>query len=221
MRESAPGNFWTFEDDLGYYRILRANALEVYSQDIFVRHLSTWQMGVGGVVASKQPLEIDFARNAADSDCPVWSGFRRVIEALVIRELTTAKQLTDAQRKFLGIRFRRIAECVPDPGIWKGIKLLTDALGKHLPLCAVAHYTRFVHVPEAEALAYVAHDTDGTFVVTDALLDRFGVDSLGEWLALMAEAGLLPEPRQSSSSARADLSSASAQTDNPSTPITL
>lgn len=194
MRGSATG-FWTFEDDLGYYRILRADALEVYSQDIFVRHFSTWQMGVGGVVASKQPLELDFAGNAVESDCPVWSGFRRVIEALVIRELTTAKQLTDAQRKFLGIRFRVLAECVPDRGIWQGMKLLTDSSGKCLPLSAVAHYTRFVHVPEAEAPAYAAHCTGGTFVVTDALLDRFGVDSLREWLALMAEAGLLPEDR--------------------------
>lgn len=193
MRQSTTGSFWTFEDDLGYYRILRADALAVYSQDIFVRHLSTWQMGVGGVVVSKQPLELDFARNARESDCPVWSGFRKVIETLVIRELTTAKQLTDAQRKFLGIRFRSLAGCVPEASVWKGMKLLTDSSGKHLPLSAVSRYARFVHVPEAETLACAARGTDGTFVVTDALLDRFGVDSLREWLALMAEAGLLPE----------------------------
>ena len=42
-------------------------------------------------------------------------------------------------------------------------------------------------------IARAAHDRHGTFVVTDALLDRFGMDSLREWLALLAEAGLLPE----------------------------
>lgn len=191
-RATAP-DFWTFEDHLACYRIVKADALEVYSQDVFVRHFNTWQLGVGGVVISKQPLELNFARNAAESECPVWSGIRKVIEALVIRELATARQLTDSQRKFLGIRFRNLAACAPEPSVWKGVKLLTDPLGNHLPLSTLTHYRRFVHIPEPGTLAWAAHDRHGTFVVTDALLDRFGVDSLGDWLALLSEAGLLAE----------------------------
>lgn len=99
MTQSAARVFWTFEDHLAYYRILWADALEVYSGDVFVRHFNTWQLGVGGVVISKQPLELNFARDAAESDCPVWSGIHKVIEALVIRELATARDLTDSQRK--------------------------------------------------------------------------------------------------------------------------
>jgi len=64
-------------------------------------------------VISKQPLELNFARNAAESDCPVWSGIRKVIETLVIRELATARHLTDSQRQYLGIRLRNLAACVP------------------------------------------------------------------------------------------------------------
>jgi hypothetical protein len=194
MLQSATRDFWTFEDDLGYYRIVRgAHALEVYNQDIFVRHFSTWQLGVGGVVVSKHPLELNFARNALESECPVWSGVRKVIESLVIRTLTTAGRLTDSQRKFLGVRFRNIAQCAPSTSAWKGVKLLTDPWGKHLPLSALADYTRFVHVPEPNALACAAHGIEGTFVVTDSLLDRFGVESLRDWLALLAETGLLAE----------------------------
>lgn len=190
---AATHDFWTFEDDLAYYRIVRADALEVYSQEIFVRHFTTWQLGVGGVVVSKLPLELNFARNAAESECPVWSRIRKVIEALVIRELTTAKRLTDAQRKFLGFRLRSLAACAPDPSVWKAVELLTDPSGKHLPLSALARYERFVHIPEPGPKACAAHAADGTFVVTDALLDRFGMDSLREWLALLSEAGLLPD----------------------------
>ena len=190
----ASRDFWTFEDDLGYYRIIQgAHALEVYNQDIFVRHFSTWQLGVGGVVVSKRPLELNFARNALESECPIWSGIRKVIESLVIRTLTTTGRLTDAQRKFLGVRFRNIAQCAPSPGAWKAVKLLTDPWGKHLPLSALADYRRFVHIPEANAPAYATHGIDGTFVVTDSLLDRFGVESLRDWLALLVESGLLPE----------------------------
>lgn len=194
MKHPATHDFWTFEDDLAFYRIVRgAHALEVYSQDVFVRHFTTWQLGIGGVVVSKQPLELNFARNAVESDCPVWSGIRKVIEALVIRELAGAKHLTESQRKYLGIRFRSLAECSRDPRAWKWVKLLTDPWGNHLPLSELAQYRRFVHVPEPGTAACTSHGTDGTFVVTDALLDRFGVSSLHDWLTLMSEAGLLPE----------------------------
>ena len=193
MTHRVTPDFWTFEDHLACYRIVKADALEVYGQDVFVRHFNTWQLGVGGVVISKLPLELNFARNAPEADCPVWSGVRRVIEALVIRELARARHLTDSQRKFLGIRFRELAACAPDPSVWKGVKLLTDPSGNHLPLSTLAHYRRFVHIPQPGTLACAAHGRHGTFVVTDALLDRFGMDSLHDWLALLSEAGLLAE----------------------------
>ena len=193
MIESANRDFWTLEDDLAYYRIVQgAHALEVYNQDVFVRHFSTWQLSVGGVVVSKQPLELNFARHALESQCPVWSGIRKVIETLVIRSLTTAGHLTDSQRKYLGIRFRDVAHRTSDANAWKRVKLLTDPWGEHLPMSALAQYSRFVHIPQPDALACATHGIDGTFVVTDALLDRFGTDSLPDWLALLAEAGLLP-----------------------------
>lgn len=194
MTRSATDDFWTLEDDLACYRIVQgAHALEVYSQDVFVRHFSTWQLSVGGVVVSKQPLELNFARNAVESECPVWSGIRKVIEALVIRTLTGAGYLTDSQRKFLGMRFRDVPRCGSDPSVWKRVKLLTDPWGEHLPLSALARYSRFVHIRQPGPLACATHGIDGTFVVTDALLDRFGVDSLDDWLALLAGTGLLPD----------------------------
>jgi hypothetical protein len=193
MQGSALRNFWTFEDDWAYYRIVRADALEVYDQHIFVRRFSTWQLGVGGLVVSKQPLELNFARNTVASECPVWSRIRTAIETLVIRELTTTICLTDSQRKFLGLRFRNLSECARDPAAWKEVKLLTDPLGRHLPLSALTDYRRFVYIPEKGALACAAYDSDGTFVVTDALLDRFGADSIRDWLNLLSDAGLLVE----------------------------
>jgi hypothetical protein len=193
MLTSSIHDFWTLEDDLAYYRIVQdAHALEVYSQDVFVRHFSTWQLAIGGVVVSKQPLELNFARNAVESQCPIWSGIRQVIEALVIRTLMTAGRLTDSQRKFLGFRFRNVVQCAPDPSVWKEVKLLTDPWGTNLPLSALAQYRKFVHIPDSGPLACATHGIDGTFVVTDALLDRFGTDSLPDWLALLGEAGLLP-----------------------------
>lgn len=198
MAQSATHDFWTLEDDLACYRIVYgAHALEVYDREVFVRHFSTWQLGIGGVVVSKQPLQLDFARDAAESQCPVWSGIRQAIEALAIRTLTAAGHLTDSQRKFLGIRFRNVARCASDTRAWQRAKLLTDPWGQHLPLSALAQYRRFIHIPKPDALACAAHGVEGTFVVTDALLDRFGMDSLDDWLALLAETGVLPAGRAS------------------------
>jgi hypothetical protein len=192
---TATKEFWTREDDFAYYRIVKgADELEVYDQGTFVRGFSTWQLGLGGVVLSKRPLKVSRAGYAVmESKCPVWLRIRRVIEALIVRELVGATRLTDSQRKYLGIRLRHLAEWTRDLGLWRAVELLTDPWGRHLPLSALAHYTKFVHIPEAGELACAAHDLDGTFVVTDALLDRFGMDSLEDWLALLSEADLLPQ----------------------------
>jgi hypothetical protein len=195
MSHSATQNFWTREDDLAYYRIVPdEDELEVFNQGTFVRGFSTWQLGVGGVVLSKRPLKVNRAGTVMmELECPVWLRVRRVIEALIVRELLAARDLTDSQKKYLGIRVRELPEWAADPGLWKGVKLLTDCAGNSLPLSALAHYTRFIHIPEPGDLACAAQEMDGTFVVTDALLDRFGVDSLHDWLTLLSEADLLPE----------------------------
>jgi hypothetical protein len=73
------------------------------------------------------------------------------------------------------------------------VRLLTDPSGNHLPLSTLAHYRKFVHIPEPGTDACAAHGRHGTFVVTDALLDRFGMGSLRDWLALLSGAGLLAE----------------------------
>lgn len=195
MTVSATKEFWTREDDFAYYRIVKgADELEVYDQGTFVRGFSTWQLGLGGVVLSKRALKVSRAANVLmESECPVWLRIRRVIEALIVRELMGAARLTDSQRKYLGIRLRHLAEWTRDLGLWRAVELLTDPWGRHLPLSALARYTKFVHIPETGELACAAHDMDGTFVVTDALLDRFGMDSLEDWLALLSEADLLPQ----------------------------
>ena len=65
MTESATTEFWTREDDLAYYRIVKgADELEVYDQGTFVRGFSTWQLGLGGLVLSKRPLKVHRAGNA-------------------------------------------------------------------------------------------------------------------------------------------------------------
>jgi hypothetical protein len=181
---------WTFEDEYAYYKVVHdATEMEVYNQGVFVESAGTWRIGMGGVIVSKLPLKVNFARNSVLEDsCPVWRQIVAKLECVVLAKLTQAKKLNEGERKFLARRLpalRRLSSLD-----WRQAKVLTDPSGKHLAVDALRRFSRFVHVPESGALACAAHDeADGTFVVTDALLTRFGSNSLEEWLAAMQGLG--------------------------------
>lgn len=66
---------WTFEDDDAYYLLRpQSNSLEAYNLGVLVRsYYGAQAMGVGGLVVSKKPLQVNFARNdILVSSCEVW-----------------------------------------------------------------------------------------------------------------------------------------------------
>lgn len=185
---------WTFEDDDAYYRVVQdATELQVYNLGVFVEDQGTWRIGMGGIVVSKKQLEVNFARNSVMEDsCPVWKRITKKLEAIVLAKLTFARKLDDGERKFLARRLNTL-RCYPSLD-WRQAKVLTDPSGKHLALAELKRFRRFVHVQDNGPLACAAHGEAGTFVVTDCLLTRFGVNSLQEWLDRMAALGdLLPQ----------------------------
>lgn len=172
---------WTFEDDEAYYRLSQdQEELMVYNQGVFVERMGNWKTGMGGVIVSKRALNVNFARNSVlEGQCPVWRRILRRLENLVVSKLTHAQKLSDGERKYLA---RRLA-MLPSLGVDAlKAKVLTDPSGKHLKLVDLREYRRFAHISGEEALACAAHGTEGTFVVTDKLLTRFGVSTLREWL---------------------------------------
>lgn len=184
---------WTFEDDDAFYRVVQdSQELLVYNQGVFVEEQGTWRTGMGGVVVSKRPLEVNFARNSVMEDsCEVWRRITKKLERIVLAKLTDAKKLDDGERRFLARRLDLLSRL---PGIdMLEAKVLTDPSGKHVGLGALRHYKRFVHIPEKGPLACAAHGEKGTFVVTDDILTRFGVDTLGELLSRFGRYhGILP-----------------------------
>jgi len=171
---------WTHVDDDAYYRIIHnADSLKVYNLGVFVEERSTWTTGVGGVLVSKKALNVNFARNSVMEDqCPVWKRINEKLESLVMESLAAGtKALTENERKYAASRLTNIDKY---PWLkWREIKLLTDPSGRHMPLSALRSYKRLVHVPEEmNTLGCAAHGADGTFVVTDKLLNRFGVATL-------------------------------------------
>ena len=185
---------WTFEDDHAYYRLTQdARELQVYNQGIFVEQMGAWRIGMGGVVVSKRPLLVNFARNSVmENSCLSWQRIARTIENKVLQKLLSAKKLSDTERQFLARHLTRLKELM-GPSYAKA-KLLTDPTGKHSALEELSKYKRFAYTAEITPRACALHGQDGTFVLTEAMLERFGTASVEEFLSLIKsiDVSLLP-----------------------------
>ncbi len=54
------------------------DTVKVYNQGVFVNNQDS--QGLGGVIISKKPLKLNFARNDIQSDCPAWKSIREFYE---------------------------------------------------------------------------------------------------------------------------------------------
>ena len=176
---------WTYEDEDAHYRLTQdARELEVYNQGIFVEQMGAWRIGMGGVVVSKRPVLVNFARNSVMEDtCPVWRRIAKTIEDKVLSKLLAAKKLSDTERQFLARHLSKLKELI-GPAYVKA-KLLTDPTGKHHALEVLSRYKRFVYTGEVSPRACALHGEDGTFVITETLLERFRVTSIEEFLSFI------------------------------------
>lgn len=187
-----PGK-WTEEDEDAYYLVVPGSQdLLIYNLGVFVESKGTWLTGCGGVVVSKKQLQVNFARNAIMEDnCPIWQRIRAKLNSLVLHKLSSVKALTDDERRYLAGRLSSMDSGNVD---WRSLKLLTDPTGKHLALSTLKKYKRFVHIPDSnKQLGCAVHGSDGTFVVTDALLNRFSVRNLGDFLRKMESLDLVDD----------------------------
>lgn len=182
---------WTFENENAYFRVTQdSEDLEIYNQGVFVQTMGTWKTGMGGVIVSKKPLEINLARNAIlESKCDVWKSIQTETEKLVIDKLSSAKKLSEGERKFLARRALATGDFAEQI---KKAKIITDPTGKHSTLECLKNYTKFVYIAEIGPLACSVHGSDGTFVVTDSLLQRFGMYCIEDFLReLKQKAGII------------------------------
>lgn len=182
---------WTYEDEYAYYRLIQgAETLLVYNLGVFVEEMSTWRVGRGGIVVSKQALKVNFARNSVmEETCPVWRRIQSRLQDLVFKRMLGAKSLQPSERKFLARRIRDLQDLAWLD--WRQAKLLTDPSGRHLPLKDLGRFKHFVYIEDCPTLARSVHGTDDTFVVTGETLDRFGVSTLDDWLTQMSRYGLI------------------------------
>lgn len=187
---------WTFENEDGYFRVMPdAQDLHIYNQGVYVCTKSSWSVGMGGVLVSKNALKVNFARNAIlENQCTSWAKLSWRLKEVVMNKLASATKLTDEDRRFLA---RRVTSSNFGPLREKLMKakLLTDPTGRHHALETLRNYKRFVYSESATPLACATHGRDGTFVVTEQMLNRFGVYSVQSFVEDLSVVPGLLDPR--------------------------
>lgn len=114
---------WTFVDDDAYY-LLRPHArqLEVYNLGVHVRNYFG-DYGIGGIVVSKQQLEVNFARNdILLAECEVWKRIAPKIRAYAKQFEEKKPTQNDAYRDMMLGRLLA--------GSFDSLEEMTDALAK-------------------------------------------------------------------------------------------
>lgn len=76
---------WDFEDDWAYYRAKEDGPVSIYNQGVLVRNDSSHVWGAGGLIVSKQAINLNVSRTEIlRKTCPVWKPiakqFRRLAD---------------------------------------------------------------------------------------------------------------------------------------------
>lgn len=182
---------WTHETDDAYFK-LSSNAarLVVYNLGVRVMDQFSHIHGIGGIVVSKQRLDVNFARNDVQSDCPV---YRRIKSELRKHSASavTKRKLTDDQRKYLAL------QVVSHDITWsdaKAVPLLTNVEGKHFSLDrlrTIVHQGFDIAVaPRGDRLAMKVAQQGMAVVLAEETLQRFDVRDLNGLIEALSSFGL-------------------------------
>ncbi|WP_122423051.1 ATP-binding protein [Pseudomonas viridiflava] len=93
---------WDFEDEWAYYRAKTDGPVSIYNQGVLVRNDSSHQWGIGGLIVSKQALNLNVSRTEIlRKTCPVWKPIEQQFKRLAaeLSALQGKHRKTEARRE--------------------------------------------------------------------------------------------------------------------------
>jgi len=184
---------WDIETDQCYIKLQERGQLAVYNLGVLVRTYPAHHFGTGGVVVSKTPLQVNFARNdVLEAKCKVWKEVREFIRKQAGEKTRRKPSLNDSQREFL-IQQRLHGE-ISLIEVEK-VRLIKDITGKAHPLTRLMGQNVITFCSERDKrLATRVHEKKLAFVLHPSMLDFLGArtpDEVSEklWLLLSRETG--------------------------------
>lgn len=177
---------WQIETDEAYIDIKETGDLAVYNQGVLVNRYWSGRFGVSGLVVSKRPLNVNFARNdILVSECAVWKAIKKELDK-ANKEKVTKASLSDAERDGLAMSFLR-GEM--DYREVRSATLLLDAKKRRKRLSELEN-AKFLTCPgesDRLAIAEKIHESKAAYVLDKETLDRFDVKTVQELIGLIKD----------------------------------
>lgn len=177
---------WDLETPDAYIKLTSSNVLSVYNLGVLVRDYGTYNIGAGGIVVSKVPLAVNFARNdILTHSCNVWRRVREVIRAKAATKLARKTSLSEDERIFVANQF--IGGTDPyEYDTWTQFgkaNMVLTAAGRNSSLQQLLEADTITLVPEArKRMGERLHRSRQAFCVTEETLRRFNCETLEEFV---------------------------------------
>lgn len=173
---------WDVVTDDAYIKLKESGGLAVYNLGVLVRSYPGYQFGTGGIVVSRNQLNVNFARNdVLVTKCEAWKRIQSTIKPMVSNKISKkSTRLTEDEKRML------VSQICSGELAWeqcRDMRLLTDINGNHFTMqrmlnLAHDHTLAITSASSGSKSACVVHDRGIAFVISNASLDRFGVSSL-------------------------------------------
>ncbi len=181
---------WDKETDYGYIKIDKEKrTLDVYNLGVKVTEYHSYYTGFGGIIVSKKPLEVNFARNdILKESCEVWKklddDIKEILKEEAKKSIEEFKTLSDAQRASLSKKF--ITGEI-DYILGRRLKLFKDVRGIYYTLSKIASLETISISSKNDLLGDLVHGEKRAFVFDKEVLENFGVKTLAELYSSLTE----------------------------------
>lgn len=181
---------WDKETDYGYIKIDKEKrTLDVYNLGVKVTEYHSYYTGFGGIIVSKKPLEVNFARNdILKESCEVWKklddDIKEILKEEAKKSIEEFKTLSDAQRASLSKKF--ITGEI-DYILGRRLKLFKDVRGIYYTLSKIAPLETVSISSKYDLLGDLVHGEKRAFVFDKEVLENFGVKTLTELYSSLTE----------------------------------
>lgn len=173
----AEEDFWTHETDVFKFRQSETNELSVYNQGVFVTTYPSKHAGVGGVLVSKEPLEVNFARNdVLHYSCKVWYEADKYFKTIALKRSST--KIPREMRPYYLSQFIGGGIGIRD---FMEMKLFESANGKIVSITGLFS-KNIVTVADTKGGSYAEHlcSFNDLFVLQAGELENFGYGDLDD-----------------------------------------
>jgi hypothetical protein len=187
---------WDLQTDEAYIQVDREEGkrLKVYNLGVLVKEYSSYDFGCGGTVVTKQPVEVNFARNDILYKCKTWQKIKEFIRKANVDKVARNRKLNTGERAFLAKQFvyGHMKKTEVDP---LDMKLITDITGRHHSIRDLTAAPRLTFATEKQGRAAEKfHRMGAAFVVSPETLTRFDASSVQELIDLLAGSSSLVFP---------------------------